>query len=116
MSAKKPAVMVMLSVALFTVGEVSLASSGNPPNQLAWRPKTEVLEYHSCGAADACWVAQVKNKKTKKRVALLRCDGEKLFSILGKHPEIVAAENCHLFENESKFQEIPKALRTLLNR
>ena len=106
----------MLSMLLFTVGGESLASSGNPLMQLAWKPKTEVLEYHSCGAADACWVAQIKNKKTKKRIAVLRCDGEKLFSILGKHQEITSAEDCHRFENGNKFQEIPKALRKLLHR
>lgn len=116
MSATRSVLVSILSVMLSTAGEKSLAASGNPLMQLAWKPKTEVLEYHSCGAADACWVAQIKNKKTRKRIAVLRCDGEKLFSILGKQPEIIAADDCRRFENENKFQEIPKALRTLLHR
>ena len=116
MSAMKATLVAVLSVVLFTVGEESLAASGNPLMQLAWKPKTEFLEYHSCGAADACWVAQIKNKKTKKRIALLRCDGEKFFSILEKHSEIIAADDCRRFENGNKFQEIPKTLRTLLHR
>ena len=115
MKSNNPVAVLAFMLLAFT-GQ-AIAARGKPITRIdEWKPTTEILEYHSCGMADMCWVAEVKNKKTKRRVASLRCDGEKLFSILGKHPEIVAAENCHLFENESKFQEIPKALRTLLNR
>jgi len=116
MRVKKAALLSILPIALSASSGEVFASSGNPIMQLAWTPKTEVLEYHSCGAADACWVAQVKNKQTKKRIAILRCDGEKLFSSVGRRAETNTAEDCHKFENDHKFQEIPEALRELLNR
>ena len=116
MRAKITVLVSILSIVLLASSGEALASSGNPIMHLAWKPATEILEYHSCGAADACWVAQVKNKKTKKRIVTLRCDGEKLFSSVGEHPEAIAAEDCHKFENENKFQVIPAALRTLLHR
>lgn len=106
----------ILPITLLSVSGKALASGGNPIIQLPWEPKTETVEYHSCGAADACWVAQVKNRKTKKRIALLRCDGEKLFSGMGRHPETIAAENCHQFETDDKFNEITATLQTLLGR
>lgn len=110
----KKVLLAILPIALLSFSGEVLASSGNPIVQLPWKPGTEILEYHSCGAADACWVAQVKNKKTKKRIAVLRCDGEKLFSSLGRHPETIAAENCHQFETDNKFKEITEVLRALL--
>lgn len=106
----------ILSIVLWAFGGEALASSGNPVMRLEWRPATEILEYHSCGSADKCWVAEVKHKKTKKRIAMLRCDAEKLLSSVGKHPEVVAAEDCSRFENENKFQVIPADLRALLQR
>jgi hypothetical protein len=116
MNVKTTALILMLSISHVSSDQEALASSGNPIIYIAWDPTTEILEYHSCGAADACWVAQVKNKKTKQRIAVLRCDGEKPFSRIGKSPEAIAAEDCHRFENEDKFQQIPAELRTLLHR
>lgn len=66
--------------------------------------------------ADMCWVAEVKEKRTMKRIATLRCDGEMLFSGIGKLPEAVAAENCHRFEGENKIAEITNAMQKLLCR
>ena len=116
MRANKITLISILPVVLLSFSGAILASSGNPVVRLAWKPPAEILEYHSCGAADACWVAQVKNMKTKRKIATLRCDGEKLFSSVGKHAEVIAAEDCHRFESENKFQVIPEALRTLLRR
>lgn len=116
MKANKAVLLSILALALFAFSEWVLASSGNHIVQLSWGSKAEVLEYHSCGAADVCWVAQVKNKKTKKRIAMLRCDGERLFSRVGRNPEAIAGEDCHKFESENKFQEIPATLRALMHR
>jgi hypothetical protein len=116
MSVRKTILVFILPLVLLTLSAKLLASSGNPKAQLAWEPKTEILEYYSCGAADACWVAEVKNKQTKKRVVQLRCDSEQLFSSLGHSPEVVVAENCQQFEDDHKFQEITNVLHRLLNR
>ena len=116
MKARQAAWFAMLQLTLCGFSSEAPASSGNPIQHLAWQPKTEVLEYHACGAADACWVAELKNRKTKKRIAVLHCDGEKLLSGVGKRAETVAAPDCHGFEGEDKFQQIPAALRTMLQR
>ena len=93
-----------------------LASGGNPVSQLEWKFKKEVLEFHSCGSADACWIAEVKQKKSKRTIAKLRCDGENLFSKVGEKAETEVVDGCAPFEGDNKFQEIPEALRKLLGR
>lgn len=116
MTAKMVVLAAILSIGLLAASGKTFASSGNPVMYLAWQPATEVLEYHSCGAGDACWVAHVKSRKTKQRIAMLRCDGEKLFSGVAGQPEAMVAGDCHQFERENKFQRIPAALRALLQR
>jgi len=106
---------VLLAASSVFIGE-AVASSGNAIVRLDWEPRSEILEYYSCGAADACWVARVKSKASNYRIAELRCDSEQLFAKVGKHPEAVVADNCRKFETEGKLREIPSALRLLLNR
>lgn len=110
----------LLALAFFAsfsiVADGAFASSGNERIQLGWTPRTEILEYHSCGAADACWVAQIKKRGTQKFVAEIRCDGEKLFSRVWNKAETLVAEDCSQFENENKFLEIRHAFRALLKR
>lgn len=117
MRAKNTGMLFMPLAALMTVftHEV-VASSGNPVTRLEWEPRTEVLEYRSCGAADACWIAEVKNKRTKRLIAKIRCDSEQLFAAVGKTPETLLASDCRKFETDDKFAEIPSALRVLLKR
>lgn len=105
-----------LLLLLIFASDLSIASSGNSVTQIAWHPRWEILEYRSCGAADACWIANVKNRKTNRSVATLRCDGEKLYSRVGEGPERLEAENCYAFESEEKFQVIPRTLEKLLHR
>ncbi|MCI1013771.1 hypothetical protein HWE04_07895 [Herbaspirillum sp. C7C2] len=117
MKFKRPVPVFLLAFILSASTEQAFAARGKPITRIdGWKPTTEILEYHSCGMADMCWVAELKNKKTRKRIAALRCNGEKLFSILGREPEKIAAANCHAFEDKDKFEQIPRAFRTLLNR
>lgn len=95
---------------------VIASAGGGTVTVIPWKPSKEILEYHSCGSADKCWVAELKNKKTKKLVAKIRCDGEKLFWSKGNQPEMVAADDCKGFEKENKFEEIQTAFRRLLHR
>ncbi|WP_343650721.1 hypothetical protein [Herbaspirillum sp.] len=117
MNARKWGRISLLAFILSASTEQASAARGEPITRIdGWKPTTEILEYHSCGMADMCWVAELRNKKTRKRIAALRCNGEKLFSILGREPEKIAAANCHAFEDKDKFEQIPRAFRTLLNR
>ncbi|GKS83410.1 hypothetical protein AVMA1855_04680 [Acidovorax sp. SUPP1855] len=45
---------------------------------LDWPHAGEALTYRSCGCADACWVAEVRDRRTKALKARLRCDCETL--------------------------------------
>ena len=45
---------------------------------LAWPDAHEVLRYRSCGCGDACWVAELRVRKTQRIKARLRCDCERL--------------------------------------
>lgn len=50
-------------------------SSSNPQAYtLPWKGKGEQLTYRSCGCADACWIAELRERKTKRLKASLRCD------------------------------------------
>lgn len=48
---------------------------------LGWKNKSEQLTYHSCGCADSCWVAELRESKTKSLKATLRSDCSKLHAI-----------------------------------
>lgn len=108
--------MLTISVFIALTCATSFASSGNGVVQLQWVPRTEVLNYRSCGAADTCWVAQLTRRKNKKTIATIRCDGEKFFSSIGDGPETLAADNCAIFEKDDKFQEIRNTLNLILKR
>lgn len=101
--------LVLLSPALWAAG-------GTYP--LDWGRPGEVLEYRSCGCADSCWVAQVKNRRTRQTLATLRCDCERLFSRVGaRGPEVPRAASCAAFEGVAdKPGAIRQALEELLGR
>lgn len=94
------------------------ASGGTGSYELPWRTRGEVLEYRSCGCADSCWVAEVRNTRTKALRGRLRCDCERLFYMPGPHgPERVQAQSCGFAEGAAdKPQAIAKTLERLLLR
>jgi hypothetical protein len=66
----------------FLIACVAINAYGSGENTtyvLDWKNPAETLEYHVCGCADSCWVAEVKIKKTRALKARLRCDCEKLY-------------------------------------
>ena len=56
----------------------SWGAGGTGATVLAWRHAGETLVYRSCGCADACWVAEVRDRRTQAVKARLRCDCEVL--------------------------------------
>ncbi|MES2610820.1 MAG: hypothetical protein V4679_11305 [Pseudomonadota bacterium] len=85
---------------------------------LDWGRSGEVLEYRSCGCADSCWVAEVKNRRTRQTLARLRCDCERLFSQVGtRGAEKERAPSCSAFEGtKDKQSAIRQELERLLGR
>lgn len=59
----------------------SAHASSNPGTaHLAWANKSEMLTYRSCGCADSCWVAELRERASKRLKARLRCDCATLFA------------------------------------
>lgn len=94
------------------------AAGGTGTYPLDWGHPGETLEYRSCGCADSCWVAEVKNRRTRQTLARLRCDCERLFSQTGaRGPEVERAPSCAAFEGTAdKPGAIRQALQALLGR
>ncbi len=97
---------------------LALASPALWSYPLDWGRPDESLEYRSCGCADSCWVAEVKNRRTQQTLARLRCDCERLFSQTGaRDPEVERAPSCAAFEGTAdKPGAIRQALEELLKR
>jgi len=97
---------------------MACAAGGTGAYTLPWRGKGEILRYHSCGCADACWVAEVRVAKTGAVKARLRCDCEKLYAVYpwpGK--ERLYAESCGVVgDGADKPRAISQELEKLLQR
>ena len=93
------------------------ASGGTGKFPLDWPVRGERLIYHSCGCADACWVAEVQSRRTGAVLARLRCDCERLFfAPSGRAPEREIADDCLIFSQSGKFDAIPAKLMELRRR
>ena len=80
------------------------AAGGTDTYTLPWNGRGQVLEYHSCGCADSCWKAEVKNASNQRVVATLRCDCEALFYSIGpKGREKSDPRTCAVLENKPVF-------------
>ena len=88
--------------------------------KLDWYKSDEFLEYHSCGCADSCWVAELRLKESKKLKMRLRCDCEKLYITIGSNgSEKIYRDNCRDFqcdETNCKSERIVKELRDFSNK
>lgn len=102
-------------LALSSVVFEARASGGTGEYDLDWSRRGERLAYHSCGCADACWVAEVRNRQSRAVRGRLRCDCEKLYFWQPGHGgERVVAESCDETNNPDKPNAIRKHLEHLL--
>jgi hypothetical protein len=91
----------------------AIASTGNGKYMLPWGNPAEKLLYHSCGCGDACWVAEVKSKKTNFTQATLKCDCENMYFSTKKTKEKMLTDlSCSKFETNEK----PRLIRLELER
>lgn len=71
----------LLTTILMAVLSNSAAASSDPGTaSIAWPNQSEVLSYRSCGCADSCWVAELRERTSKRLKARLRCDCATLFA------------------------------------
>jgi len=71
-------IVVLLSIILTCAVGVCRAAGGTGEYELPWSSRDEVLMYHACGCADACWVAEVRARDGNTVHARLSCDCEAL--------------------------------------
>jgi hypothetical protein len=108
---------IFLVASLCLYASVAYAGGGTGVYDLEWKNPSEVLEYHSCGCADACWIAEVKDRKTKKLKARLRCDCERLYYRPGRDAsERLHAKSCAVFDVPNKPEMIQKTMSKLLKQ
>ncbi|MDY7539685.1 hypothetical protein QN372_08095 [Undibacterium sp. RTI2.1] len=92
--------LLLLSVFPFAAS----ASGGTGKYTLPWARLGELLEYHSCGCADACWVAEVRAVTSRALLAKLRCDCENLHFSIGAHgKEQADIRSCSALDNKPEF-------------
>lgn len=113
----KPRRMQVVRIAISLVGVIAAmpasASGGTGEYRLGWPVKGEILAYHSCGCADACWVAEVRDSRTKTMKSRLRCDCERLhFLRPGLVDEHVISNSCDDINNSD---DKPAAIRRKLS-
>lgn len=93
------------------------AAGGTGSYTLPWNTPGEVLEYRSCGCGDSCWVAELRDARTKTLKGRLRCDCERLHATVGpKGKERAQAAICPAGEGAGKPQAVGEAMRLLLRR
>ena len=92
------------------------SAGGTVATALPWRHPGETLVYRSCGCADACWVAEVRDRRTSAVKARLRCDCEVLhFERLAVAASPVTLGSCEALNgSERKADAIGEALDGLL--
>lgn len=68
--------------------------------------------------ADRCWVAEVKHQRSRKTLASLRCDCERLFGRVGSSgAEVEHSPSCSAIDDaDSKPRAIREALEPMLGR
>lgn len=95
---------VVLTLSL--AGVNAQAAGGTGEYDLDWPVRGERLAYHSCGCADACWVAEVRSRQSRAVTSRLRCDCQKLYFWLPGRAEQVVAEDCSATNNQHKPEAI----------
>lgn len=123
MPLKKPGFAVCFLPSTLVACAVSTAAvahaGGTGIYRLDWRPHAgEVLSYRSCGCADACWVAEVRDQRTSALKARLRCDCESLHYARSSNPyKEKALDSCETINRSGRKPEaIREKLEQLLHR
>jgi hypothetical protein len=97
----------------------SAEASSNPPlYTLPWAVKGERLTYRSCGCADACWVAELRDLNSKRVKATLRCDCASLYLTYPMNrSERKVAESCSVInDRDDKLSEVSREMKRAIER
>jgi hypothetical protein len=109
----------VLAALIISLLAQSAYSAGQPNTYtLTWAEKSEQLTYRSCGCADGCWIAELRERKSKRLKASLRCDCSNLLGRYpAKTPEIEFKKSCSLIhDREDKMDAISQTMKSLVDR
>jgi hypothetical protein len=92
-----------------------LARAGAYEYTLPWENPAQELKYRNCGCADACWIAELRSKKSGNLLVKLRCTCEKLMvtSAADVKKEEEYRPDCKGFDTEEKFARIAAEVKAL---
>ena len=96
----------------------SAYSAGQPTTySLSWAEKSELLTYRSCGCADGCWVAELRERQSKRLKASLRCDCATLLGRYpAKSPERELQKSCsEINDRDDKMDAISQRMKSLVD-
>ena len=95
---------------LLSTASTCFASGGTGEYELPWPHKNEVLMYHSCGCADSCWVAEVRERKSKQVLDRLSCNCTSLSYSKGKGKrDMPIHESCEAMNESTNKSGLIKA-------
>ena len=109
----------VLAALIISLLAKSAYSAGQPNTYtLTWAEKSEQLTYRSCGCADGCWIAELRERKSKRLKASLRCDCSNLLGRYpAKSPERELQKSCsEINDREDKMDAISQAMKSLVDR
>jgi hypothetical protein len=113
----KHAAKVFLAITIWTLAASPYARSfPRITYTLQWANKSEELTYQSTGCADACWIAELRERKTKRVKARLLCDGSNLHGIYpAKSSQRDLQRSCaEMNWSTEKMDLIPEEMRNLV--
>jgi hypothetical protein len=108
----------ILAAILFSLLANSAFASSHPTTySLPWTEKSEQLTYRSCGCADGCWIAELRERKSKRLKAVLRCDCSNLHGVYpANSSERELQESCSEINDRSdKMDAVSKMMKRLID-
>lgn len=102
---------------LFLAAQQVRAAGGTGEYALDWPVAGETLVYRSCGCADDCWVAELRDSTSAQVKASLSCDCSELSYAQGAGARQALGEACAVINGSAdKAAAIGARLRELLRR
>lgn len=108
---------VLAAILFFLFANSAFASSYPATHSLAWQKKSEQLTYRSCGCADSCWVAELRERRSKRLKAVLRCDCSSLHAVYpANSSERELQKSCSEINDRSdKMDAVSQAMKRLVD-
>lgn len=108
---------VLAAIVISLLAKSAYASSYPNTYTLSWAEKSEQLTYRSCGCADGCWIAELRERKSKRLKASLRCDCSNLLGVYpAKSSERELQKGCsEINERNDKMDAISKMMKSLVD-